>query len=176
MVFYLQADGKEIGGRDEMAGVKGRSGPKPVSINALIHDPVFKKDLIDRAIEAHQEVFSFALQMVKDPEGAAYAQEVYDVKTSEIRIIFIKPSWKDRVAAAKLLKEITIDKTVPDKRDAVGKGKEGEGHSLEKVLREIAAKKKDSKEKKVTGGPVLPVGDGAFVYPMDKKRAGMKPN
>jgi len=128
---------------------------KPDELYDLLDgDRVFLDKLKTNATQTYDTLRDFLLSIVLGK--AAEKTEIWDVKTSKKITVMVKPSHDVRVKAAKLLKELDIDKTLSDKRDRKEdkQGDESEWlQALKKAEKGIrahkAARQKGIKNKKV---------------------------
>jgi WD40 repeat protein len=128
---------------------------KPDELYDLLDgDRVFLDKLKTNANETYDTLREFLLSIVSGKAGEK--MEIWDVKTSKKIEVMVKPSHDVRVKAAKLLKELDVDKTLSDKRDRKEdkQGDESEWlRELKKAEKKIqagkAARKKGIKDKKV---------------------------
>ena len=128
---------------------------KPDELYDLLDgDRVFLDKLKTNATQTYDTLRDFLLNIVLGK--AIEKTEIWDVKTSKKIMVMVKPSHDVRVKAAKLLKELDVDKTLSDKRDRKEdkQGDESEWlHALKKAEKGIrahkAARQKGIKNKKV---------------------------
>jgi len=119
-----------------------RRGKKVVSDDLLARDIEFRRELLRRAKEAYSVVYDYLLAVV---EGRAEGEERMTAKGD---VIYVKASHDVRVKAAKVLKELTMDKVVADKRDSGSEKDKGSGMDLREALLEIEKQKREEAEKR----------------------------
>ena len=128
---------------------------KPDELYDLLDgDRVFLDKLKTNATQTYDTLRTFLFDVIKGTKGEP--TKTWDVKTSAFITVVVKPSHDVRVKAAKLLKELDIDKTLSDKRDRKEdkQGDESEWlQALKKAEKGIrahkAARQKGIKNKKV---------------------------
>jgi len=113
---------------------------KSVLEEIIAHDPTFQKDMVEKAKDAFALVYSYLTDLV---EGRGEGEERMSAKGD---IVTVKPSHDVRVKAAKVLKELTIDKVVADKRDSGNEKGRDAGIDLREALMEIEKQRQKAKK------------------------------
>ncbi|MCL5238633.1 MAG: hypothetical protein M1353_12480 [Nitrospirae bacterium] len=137
----------------------GRGSDSEVEVtvcDVLMNDKQFKEHISTKAIEAFNASYNFLLDVVKGAISDTYINQKGIIMSRDIPI-------SDRVKAAKVLKEWTLDKVVSDKRE-LGDGQPqlpwNHKEDLEAIAVEIEAAKEAEKKAKDSGKlvPISAVG------------------
>lgn len=118
----------------------------------ILQDNQFQTALVKFTKHAFPRVYRRALAIaINDPE-CHQTLKVFNKKTGEVEEITLQPSFRDQISAGNLVKSLSLDKVVPDKKD-IGekkdKGTEDHAKSLQKIEREI---RKEAEAKAAAAG------------------------
>jgi len=108
----------------------------------IVSDPSFRRDMIDKTKVAFEAAYEYLLSVVS---GSAKAERRVSNKGE---VVDVDLTHDIRVKAAKVLKEITLDKFVADKKDAGTEKGKREGMSLREALMEIEKQRRQEAETK----------------------------
>lgn len=112
------------------------------AIDALLDaDPVFLGDMRTKTRAAFAETYEVLMRIIR---GEVKDQVVFG-KTGEILSVAI--SSETKIRAAKVLKEMTLDKMISDRRDSGKDRDRGKGQTLEDALIEIERRKSEDRER-----------------------------
>ncbi len=135
-------------GGEVVGGVAVRKRGRPAGsrdkrrvVNELLaSDPVFLSELADRSKQAYGVMYVYLLDLV---EGRGEEEQRV---TNRGDIVGVKVSHDVRVKAAKVLKELTLDKVLADKRDAGHERGKDAGTGLRDALMEIEKQRRKARE------------------------------
>jgi hypothetical protein len=114
---------------------------KTIGFDELLErDPTFQRAFFKQTKDAFISIYDYLFELVRG-QG-----DVEEKVTAKGDVLLVKPSHDVRVKAAKVLKEMTFDKVMADKRDSGKEKGKDSSVNLREALMEIARQKKKEAE------------------------------